>query len=75
MTINAVQRLDVDEGYPSHIVAALINGGAALLVGMAAARHWPDLDAGTCAALVWCALTAFVAPLRQLDRQNESTNE
>jgi hypothetical protein len=52
----------------------LVNGGAALLVGMAAARHWPDIDAGMCAALIWGGLTTFVGPLMQLDRQNEWAN-
>jgi hypothetical protein len=47
---------------------------ARLLVGMAAARHWPDIDAGMCAALIWGGLTTFVGPLMQLDRQSEWAN-
>jgi hypothetical protein len=74
MYIHAVQECNDDEECRSYVVAVLVNGGAALLVGMAATRHWPDIDAGMCAALIWGGLTTFVGPLMQLDRQSEWAN-
>lgn len=70
MIVNAVQRLDVDEEYPSRIVAALVNGAAALLVGMPAVRHWPDIDAGMCAALAH-AIRRTVEATRPTERAEQ----